>query len=205
MAKTYLGIDIGHDMLKFALVKGGAVKKTVAVSMPVNLLREGRITSVETLSELISKTMKDSHIRASDAAVILSGSMEPEMSKGDLVLVAETDSMAIGDVVVYQDGSTLILHRIIELDGDTVVTQGDANETADDPISLESVKGKVVFLLPYTGNIVSFLKTPIGIICIIAAAIALLEIPRINEKKKDDEERRQIIEEIERLKEESKS
>lgn len=136
------------------------------------------------------------------AAVILSGSMEPEMSKGDLVLVAETDSVAIGDVVVYQDGSTLILHRIIELDGDTVVTQGDANETADDPISLESVKGKVVFLLPYAGNIVNFLKTPIGIICIIAAAIALLEIPRINEKKKDDEERRQIIEEINRLKDE---
>ena len=48
----------------------------------------------------------------------------------------------------------------------------------------------------------NFLKTPIGIICIIAAAIALLEIPHINEKKKDDEERRQIIEEINRLKDE---
>ena len=73
MAKTYLGIDVGHDMLKLALVKGGVVKKTLSASMPVNLLREGRITSVESLSDLISRSLKDAHIRASEAAAILSG------------------------------------------------------------------------------------------------------------------------------------
>ena len=51
MAKTYLGIDIGHDMLKLALVKGGVAKKTAAVAMPVNLMRDGRLTSVESMSE----------------------------------------------------------------------------------------------------------------------------------------------------------
>ena len=29
MAKTYLGIDVGHDMLKMALVKGNQVKNYV--------------------------------------------------------------------------------------------------------------------------------------------------------------------------------
>ena len=73
MAKTYLGIDVGHDMLKLALVKGSAVKKTAAVPMPLNLLRDGRITSADALGELIAQTMKENRIRASLAAVVLSG------------------------------------------------------------------------------------------------------------------------------------
>ena len=73
MAKTYLGIDIGNDMLKLALVKDGNVKKTASLPMPMNLLREGRITSTDTLGELISKTMKENHIRAGLGAVTLSG------------------------------------------------------------------------------------------------------------------------------------
>jgi type IV pilus assembly protein PilM len=73
MAKTYLGIDIGHDMLKVALVKGGMVKKTSAVAMPVNLMRDGRLTSVETMSEVLAQCLKDAHIRAGNGAVILSG------------------------------------------------------------------------------------------------------------------------------------
>ena len=72
MAKTYLGIDIGHDMLKLALVKGGAVKKTATAPMPLNLLREGRVTSPDSMGELLAQLMKESHIRASQAAVILS-------------------------------------------------------------------------------------------------------------------------------------
>ncbi len=73
MAKTYLGIDVGHDMLKLALVKGNQVKKAVAVPMPANLLRDGRITSTDTLGELIERTMKQNHIGASLAATIVSG------------------------------------------------------------------------------------------------------------------------------------
>ena len=73
MAKTYLGIDIGHETLKLALVKGDVVKKTASVSMPMNLLREGRVTSPESLGALIVQTMKEAHIRANMAAIILSG------------------------------------------------------------------------------------------------------------------------------------
>lgn len=73
MAKTYLGIDIGHDLLKLALVKGGVVKKTASASMPVNLLREGRVTSPDSMGALIAQTMKETHIRANQAAIILSG------------------------------------------------------------------------------------------------------------------------------------
>ncbi|MBR6806883.1 MAG: signal peptidase I [Clostridia bacterium] len=134
------------------------------------------------------------------AAVVLSGSMEPELSKGDLIIVRETEDYSLRDVVVFQDADSLVVHRIVDMDEDTVTTKGDANGAADEPVKTSSLKGKVVFSLPAVGSAVSFLKTPIGIILVLAAAIALLEIPRRREKQKDDEEKQKIIEEIERLK-----
>lgn len=71
MAKTILGVDIGHDQLKLALVKGKHVLKTVSAEMPENLLREGHITSRETMGELIRSTMKAQGIRANLAAFVL--------------------------------------------------------------------------------------------------------------------------------------
>ena len=100
---------------------------------------------------------------------------------------------------------SLVVHRIINIDGETITTKGDANKSADEPINVSAIKGKVLFWIPFAGNVVGFIKTPLGTICIIAAAIALIEIPRRNEKKKDDRERKKIIEEIERLKQEKQS
>ena len=71
MAKTILGVDIGHDQLKLALVRGGNVLKTAAAEMPENLIREGQVTSRETLGELIRTTMKENGIRANRAAYVL--------------------------------------------------------------------------------------------------------------------------------------
>jgi len=136
------------------------------------------------------------------AAVVLSGSMEPEFSRGDLIIIRETERFEVDDIVVFQDGNNLVVHRIIEINGQAVTTKGDANNTADNPVSISAVKGKVLFCIPFAGRIVSFLKTPIGTICIIAAAIALIEIPRRREQRKDDEGRQKIIDEIERLKRE---
>lgn len=138
-------------------------------------------------------------------AVVLSGSMEPTLSVNDLIIVKKADDYNIDDIVVFQDIYDLVVHRIVAVDDETVQTQGDANNVADEPINISAVKGKVLFWIPLAGNVVDFLKSPVGTICIIAAAIALIEIPYRNEKRKDDEERKKIIEEIERLKQEKQS
>ena len=71
MAKTILGVDIGYDNLKLALIHGNAVKKTVSVAMPKNLMRDGNIVSNQSMGELIRDTMKKAGIRASNAAIVL--------------------------------------------------------------------------------------------------------------------------------------
>ena len=134
-------------------------------------------------------------------SVVLSGSMEPELSVDDLIIVKKHDTYNVGDVIVYQSNGTLIVHRIIEMNGEEIIAQGDANNTPDDPINLESIKGKVEFSVPFIGKIIRLIKTPIGIIIIIAAAILLMELSFKREKEKDSDDIEKIKEEIRRLKE----
>lgn len=136
------------------------------------------------------------------AAVVLSNSMEPTFSKGDLIVVREAESFLVDDIIVYQDGNSLVVHRIIELDENTVTTKGDANNAADEPVDVGVIKGKVICWIPKAGSLVEFMKTPVGTICIIVAAIALVEIPRRREKQKDDKVRQHIIDEIQQLRKE---
>ena len=106
----------------------------------------------------------------------------------------------LNDVVVYQDGNALVIHRIISADENEILTKGDANDVADEPISLSAIKGKAVAHIPFVGTLVRFLKTPVGFILIIVAAIALLELPNMRERKKATQEQEKIKEEIKRLK-----
>lgn len=69
--KTILGIDIGYDRLKMALVTGRRVVKTASAEMPEGLMKEGRITSRETMADLIRQTMRSKNIRASLGAFVL--------------------------------------------------------------------------------------------------------------------------------------
>lgn len=134
------------------------------------------------------------------SAVVLSGSMEPELSVGDLLLVLPSEAYEVDQIVVYQDGRTLVVHRILRFEGDNVVTQGDANNKEDDPIPLTAIKGRVVFALPLVGYAVRLIKTPIGILCVLGLAIWLMERSFRKEKESKQEQLRKIREEIEQLK-----
>ena len=68
------------------------------------------------------------------AANVLSDSMEPAFSRGTLLIVKKEENLKEGDIVVYQSGKNLIVHRIVRLDENQVVTQGDANNVPDEPL-----------------------------------------------------------------------
>lgn len=135
-------------------------------------------------------------------AVVLSGSMEPAMSTGDLIVVCEDNDYEVNDVVVYQNGYSLIVHRIVGIDGDEVVTKGDANNINDAAISVSDIKGKVVMTIPYLGEVMTLIKSPIATVLIVLAAIVLIESSYKEDRKSDNEELERIREEIRKLKEE---
>lgn len=136
------------------------------------------------------------------AAVVLSGSMEPELSVGDLLIVAERKTYDVGDIVVYQDGRMAVTHRIISISKNEVITCGDANNIEDAPITHAQIKGKVVLAIPLLGYAVNIIKTPLGTLCIIALAVFILERSFRLEKAKDTEALENIKAEIEKLKQE---
>lgn len=133
------------------------------------------------------------------ASVVLSGSMEPELSVGDLLLLREQESYTEGDIIVYQSGAMPVVHRILSLRGETVITKGDANNVADEPFHCDAIKGKVVLAIPWLGYAVWALKTPMGILLTLAAAVILVELSYREGKTKDDEEKEKIKAEIRQL------
>lgn len=136
------------------------------------------------------------------SAVVLSGSMEPEISVGDLLIISRQDAYQVGDIVVYQSGRIAVTHRIVSISGDEVITRGDANNAEDEPITLERIKGKVVMIIPCVGYLVNIIKTPLGTFSIIALAVLLLERSFRVEKEKDDQQLKDIKAEIEKMKRE---
>lgn len=133
-------------------------------------------------------------------SVVLSGSMESRLSVDDLVIIKATDDYTVNDIVLYQEGESLVIHRIIEIDGDTVTTKGDANNVADEPISKSQIKGVLVYDIAGLGAAVSALKQPLSVGIILAAALFLTELSYAKEKDKDAEELDEIKKMIEELK-----
>ena len=133
-------------------------------------------------------------------SVVLSGSMESRLSVNDLVIIKATDSFEVNDIVLYQDGNSLVIHRIIEIDGDTVTTKGDANNVADKPIHKNQIKGVLVFDIARLGAVVNILKQPVSVFIILAAALLLMELSYRKEKDNNAEELDEIKKMIEELK-----
>lgn len=138
-------------------------------------------------------------------SVVLSGSMEDRLSKDDLIIVKEADNYKVNDIVLFQDGNSLVVHRIITIDGDTVITQGDANNIADEPINKSQIKGVLIYDIGGVGAVVNVIKHPISIFVILAAVLLLTELSYRKEKDKDTDELDEIKAEIERLMQDMKN
>ena len=125
-------------------------------------------------------------------AVVVSGSMEPSIHVNDVIvyMAHDKEDYEVGDCVVYArqtsaEDEILIIHRIISIDGDNLVTKGDANTEPDSPITFSAVTGRVAFRIPYLGVVIDFLRTPWGLIVIGAVIAGLVVLNIVISRKKD--------------------
>lgn len=136
-------------------------------------------------------------------AIVLSGSMEPEFTVNDWLIIHEQESYEVGDIITFIDNDNmLVTHRIIKINDDEIITQGDANNVHDEPISIEQVKGKVIKIFPKVGYIISFVQNPFFIVTIIILVFILMEHSYSKEKKQKSENLEALKAEIEKLKSE---
>ena len=110
--------------------------------------------------------------------VVQSGSMEPDIPTGSVVIIKPTTEYGIGDVITFGPVSRVkppTTHRIVEAQGETYKTKGDANNNID-PQAVEKrhVLGKVLFDVPYLGYILDFARQPLGFALIIGVPAVLI-------------------------------
>lgn len=118
--------------------------------------------------------------------IVGSGSMEPEFSASDLIIVragVDTEGLEEGTIITYTSGGTLVTHRIVGTaisdNGMTMyVTQGDANNTPDSiHVAPTQVFGVYVTHIENLGEFALFMQTPVGMItCIVLPLIILFSI-----------------------------
>ncbi len=91
------------------------------------------------------------------SASITSGSMQPKLRPGDVVIAVGNGGVGIkaGTIVVFEDPARgdLVTHRIVGVDADgSYVTKGDANGVNDaQAVPPENVRGRGKWVVPYVG------------------------------------------------------
>lgn len=123
--------------------------------------------------------------------IIMSGSMEPDIRTGDMIITKESDNYKIGDVIAFKDANFVTAHRIVEIsteDGEKIFkTKGDNNNTADrNLVKSQQIKGKIVNKIPKVGKAVLYLKTHWIILVLLIGVIIIVYLVRIllfNRKK----------------------
>jgi signal peptidase len=95
------------------------------------------------------------------------------MPAGSFVVYLKSDTYKPGDVIMFSVCNVLVTHRIVEVTPSGFVTKGDANSVADPwMVSAGSVRGKLLFTVPYLGTIISFLRAPLVFATLMTVAFA---------------------------------
>ena len=146
---------------------------------------------------------------------VITGSMEPELSVGDLLYVKPVDpsTIKVGDDITFVLNEDLVVAtpRVIRIDAEKehFYTKGLANDIEDAPVHFKNVLGVVEFAIPKLGYVSDFIQNPPGMYITIAAGavlIILVFLPDFLPKKKEEETSSQEVsaaqDENARLKEE---
>jgi signal peptidase len=118
--------------------------------------------------------------------VVLSGSMEPSMPTGSLVLTKSVDpeTVRVGDVITFRlesgsfqtDSAT---HRVAAIEqgpgGLIFITKGDANQAPDPlPVPASALVGRVVAGSSLAGSLAQALKAPLFLSLVALGAVVLV-------------------------------
>lgn len=116
--------------------------------------------------------------------IVKSGSMEPAIPTGSLVVVRPSDVYKVGDVITFGEDTKKQIpttHRIESIrtgqGGPFYTTKGDANEERDQQETpAKDVIGKVLFHVPGAGYVLDFARQPLGFALLIGLPAAMIII-----------------------------
>ena len=118
------------------------------------------------------------------------GSMAPTIPAYSLCLIdthVDYDSLQTGDIIVYDRpyDHMQVVHRIIAIFDEGVLTKGDANPVDDGILLTEAdITGVYLCHIPGAGLAANLIRTPVGIGFILAIVVLLLVSDARSQEKK---------------------
>lgn len=135
--------------------------------------------------------------------IVLSGSMENEIHKGDLIItkVIDPNDLEVDDVIAFRDGeNTVTTHRIIQIEernGETLfITKGDNNKIQDrNLVEYKDIEGIYIMRIPGVGKIMNKLSEPTTFIVLVLVITVVFGICFIiSNKRLKAEEQAEFLE-----------
>ena len=126
-----------NEQIKKRIDKEKKKKKIIAVIVYI-LLTPIMVYNIALIISSIVKPNKTPSFLGIKTYVIISGSMEPNISVGDIVIARniknEERELKIGDIISFRSGHSVITHRIVNIEKDNngvlrIRTKGDSNNT----------------------------------------------------------------------------
>ena len=149
---------------------------------------------------LLQRFSNNGNIAGYRVYTIATGSMEPVLEVGDVIVIKEADyeELKVKDIITYESRAAgtegmIITHRIIDMDDETkqLETKGDANEAVDPVIKDDQVLGKFVYKFTLISMLTKLVRNKIGfyfLIFVPLVVVIFLEIADIVTSKDDDDE-----------------
>ena len=183
------------------------IRSIIKIAIPITITA---VLFVSTLLFFFNLNGGSLDFSDSEMLVVPTGSMDgepqnqysiPTIPKDSIIMIHDLSDdqkkdLAVGDVVTFYQGGIYKVHRIVEIDGDKITTKGDANQSADLPITFEDIDGKVVGVAPLVGKVVSFIKgavtgSPlllfIGLVILVVMIYSIIEVVGILRNKEEEE------------------
>ena len=142
------------------------------------------IASLYLCIQKIQNPNQVSNIMGYRAFSVTSGSMEPNIKIGDLVIVKQVNSLndiTNGDIITYREKDSFVTHRVVDIVNEqgkkVYITKGDNNNANDNlKVSFESIEGKYVKHVPFAGQIVMSCQNVYFIILVLIGAYCIYSI-----------------------------
>lgn len=180
-----------NEFLKNKIEKKNRIKRILKyIFSPILILIV--ICATNIVYQAVIKKDVDINIFGFKPYIVLSGSMEPNLQIGDMIISKSVneDQIKIGDIITFVDNNkNIITHRVVDIlikDGKKLYqTKGDNNSSKDvGVISIENIKGKYSFKISKIGSIITEMITPTGLIITnLIVTIFYISTSKINDRK----------------------
>lgn len=182
-----------NEQIKKRIDKEKKKKKIIAIIVYI-LLTPVMIYNISLIISSILKPNKTPSFLGIKTYVIISGSMKPNISVGDIVIARniknEERELKIGDIISFRSGHSVITHRIVNIEKDKngvlrIRTKGDSNNTEDGvDILINNIEGKVIAVIPKIGSIVRLLHDrTVLMIFLVVVYIYIIKSFKKNQRK----------------------